>query len=480
MPKRPLLINDPSNQIITTTPKRAKASPTVEELSLENTNASSSYLNAVKRMKELRIEEHLAELEAYFNSKEIPIGLLDRLLDYQSYHMDFVIDDSGSMDGNSDVKRKDAMSSQMQERFCNNGRMIGAERYLTRWEEVEDRLHCLVDIFAYIPTQSFNFYFLNPCQGRQNQQIFVYDETVTPEEIKQKAHNKITQMFQIPPNGLTPLCDLMGDIIDKSSNDNKHAIFVFTDGLPDGYNRVQLDDESINPFFELLIDDRKGKERSCPVSFNSCTNEDNDTEWMKSLEKKADYCSECDDYTSKAQEILKAQGKGFPFNRGVWMLLQILGAISPKDLDLIDENLPFSRFSLETISGRKLSIQQYDAYWNHFPLKDKYTDHYELLANPLNIEAYNKPARDFITEDEQTAREEGRYCAAQTSQSVVRYQANLNHNPSLFSIAGNVCSFFVNAAIGQPVNSVNPPPTIRSIYQDCETLCSNLLGTNPR
>ena len=340
-----------------------------------NANASTSYISAIRRMRELQIEKYLTELEEHFKAHEIPIGLLDRLLDYQAYHMNFVIDDSGSMAEPSDVKRKDMMSTEMRERFSANNRMLRPDSFITRWEEVEDRLHFLVDIFAYIPTQSFNFHFMNPRGERQNQSIFVQEENATPDDIKQQAHEKITTMFAVEPNGGTPLFNIMQGIINKSSADKQHAVFVFTDGMPDGYNQDQLKNKAINPFFNLLIANRDGKERACPVSFNSCTNNDADAEWMKILEKDAKFCSECDDYNSKATEIRQAQGLGFPFTRGIWMLLQILGAISPDDLDLIDEKLPFSRFSLETISGTKWSIEQYNAYWDYFPSKNCYADY---------------------------------------------------------------------------------------------------------
>ena len=51
----------------------------------------------------------------------------------------------------------------------------------------------------------------------------------------------------------------------------------------------------------------------------SCTNEDDQVEWMKDTEEKAPYCAEFDDYHDESREVLNDQGKAFPRISGMNM-----------------------------------------------------------------------------------------------------------------------------------------------------------------
>ena len=65
-----------------------------------------------------------------------------------------------------------------------------------------------------------------------------------------------------------------------------------------------------------MLINRPSPERS-PFTFMSCTGNDDDVEWMKECEEKAPYCSEFDDYGDESREILKDQGKAFPYSFGL-------------------------------------------------------------------------------------------------------------------------------------------------------------------
>jgi hypothetical protein len=56
--------------------------------------------------------------------------------------LNFIIDDSGSMDLNSDVKDSDG-------------------RRMTRWEEAISRMRSLIEIIAYVPIKKIRIQFLN-------------------------------------------------------------------------------------------------------------------------------------------------------------------------------------------------------------------------------------------------------------------------------------------------------------------------------
>ena len=49
---------------------------------------------------------------------------------------------------------------------------------------------------------------------------------------------------------------------------------------------------------------------------------------------------------------MEDQGKGFPYTKGYWIINQLISCINPYDLDAIDENLPFSKATLDDILGR--------------------------------------------------------------------------------------------------------------------------------
>ncbi len=71
---------------------------------------------------------------------------------------------------------------------------------------------------------------------------------------------------------------------------------------------------------------------SNPITFFSCTDQDEEVEWMKDLEEVAPYCSECDDYLDEKGEVFKDQGKGFPYTKGFYLVCALVGAMNPEDL----------------------------------------------------------------------------------------------------------------------------------------------------
>jgi len=103
-----------------------------------------------------------------------------------------------------------------------------------------------------------------------------------------------------------------------------------------------------------------------PFTFISCTNNDADTERMKKCEELAPYCSEYDDYLDESREILKDQGEYFPYSYGLHLVSMLVGAICPDDLDAIDESVPFSKETLQELSGYQISSKEYKHYFDGF------------------------------------------------------------------------------------------------------------------
>ena len=96
----------------------------------------------------------------------------------------------------------------------------------------------------------------------------------------------------------------------------------------------------------------------------SCTNQDDQVEWMKTTEEKAPYCSEFDDYLDESREVLKDQGKAFPYSFGLHLVAQITAAFNPHDLDAMDESIPFTKTVLDNLLGYQSSMEEYRYYFD--------------------------------------------------------------------------------------------------------------------
>ena len=91
--------------------------------------------------------------------------------------------------------------------------------------------------------------------------------------------------------------------------------------------------------------------------------------------------SELDDYMDEREEVMGDQGAAFPFTKGFWLVSQLVAAINPDDLDAIDENVPFTKFSLDGVLGRKHTPEEYHYYFERNPHAHLYVDLYPRFLN---------------------------------------------------------------------------------------------------
>ena len=131
-----------------------------------------------------------------FAKYEIPLGMLDKLLQLRRYRLVFILDDSSSMNMISSVQWQAAMSQQL----IDKGTLTNPAELMTRWEELEDRLHVMIDILSYIPTKPITLSFLTSPEI-----ITLSHVGKNPEEFQLDAHAKITTAFAAFPAGRTPL-----------------------------------------------------------------------------------------------------------------------------------------------------------------------------------------------------------------------------------------------------------------------------------
>jgi hypothetical protein len=167
-------------------------------------------------------------------------------------------------------------------------------------------------------------------------------------------------------------------------------LYFFTDGLPS--------DATPEAVSQLLI--HRPNPQHSAVTLISCSDNDDEVDWMKEVEEIAPYCSEVDDYKSEKEEVIYDQGSAFPYTKGFWLISQLVAAINPDDLDAMDENLPFTKNTLDNMLGRVHTFQEYQFYFERNPHAPLYVDVYpRFLAEPCF-------ARLIISKQEQLRREQ--------------------------------------------------------------------------
>lgn len=276
----------------------------------------------------------LADLGKIFAKHEAPIGLLNKLLVLTEYdELEFIIDDSGSMGRESDTR--DAVG-----------------RIQTRWEEAHTRIKEMLELLAYVPTPRITVCFFN----RENV-IQLKRGGETPEIFLQNIYKQLDAAFEKYPQGSTPAKRCLENSFQRHHG-KRVSRYFFCDGEPDG-------GESAKKAIACMVKHRSDPQGN-PLTFLSCTNEDDQVAWMKTLEEEAPFCAEYDDFEDEAREVAYDQGKAFPFTRGFHLIGQLVGAMYPNDLDAMDESIPFTKWTLENLLGVQMSQEEYRCYFDEF------------------------------------------------------------------------------------------------------------------
>lgn len=313
----------------------------------------------------------LEGLTEYFTKFEIPVGLVNKLMALQMYNLRFIVDDSGSMNAKTDSYLSDASD------YVLRGKKKNPKKRMTRWQEAETRLHNMMDILAYIPTKSINISFLNA------KNIISLERTgKTIKEFMDIAHTEIARNFsKIAVRYRTPTLRIMKEsfqIASLLSDPTMH--YLLTDGVPSDCEVKQVTD---------LINYRENPEGN-PVTLISCTDRDDEAEWMKEVEEIAPFCSEIDDFNDEKREVVRDQGVAFPYTKGYWLICQLVSAINPYDLDAIDETIPFTKNTLDNLLGRIHTTEEYKYYFDRNPNKKPYLHLYDRFLSDQTF------ARDII------------------------------------------------------------------------------------
>jgi hypothetical protein len=271
-----------------------------------------------------------------FTKYEIPLGMLSKLMGISAYQaVHFVIDDSGSMGFPTDSNHPNGTP-------------------MTRWEEAQQRVKVMIEIMAFVPTPPITISFLNRpasvelVRGQKHPHMFVNESWAT-----------IDSVFRQGPVGGTPFYEKILDSLQNPRFQGQKVIrYFFGDGEPNGGI------EAVRSIIQLVMS--RNRPQDNPITLVSCTNEDSQVEWMKQLEEAAPYVAEIDDFEDERTEIVEDQGIVFPFTHGFYLIALVVGAMNPYDLDAMDESIPFTKYSLDSMLGVQYTPQEYFSYFDCF------------------------------------------------------------------------------------------------------------------
>lgn len=280
-------------------------------------------------------DEMVDELGAILGKYEVPMGLMNKLMMLSEFaSLEFIVDDSGSMQMNSDTINP------------------VTKRWNTRWQEAHQRLKEMLEILAFVPFQQIGIEFLN-----RKDRVTLKRNGMTPRAFLAGACDQIDAQFSRGPSGTTPALEKLQESLLRGQGVNI-ARYFFGDGLPNGGQHAIKE-------IVKIIKNRQDPAMN-PITFLSCTNDDEAVEWMKDAEEVAPYCAESDDFGDESREVLGDQGDALPYSRGFWLVCQLVAAMNPDDLDAMDESVPFTKTTLDNLLGIEHNEASYRHYFDCF------------------------------------------------------------------------------------------------------------------
>ena len=218
---------------------------------------------------------------------EVPIGLISKLhqLSNEHFHLEFLMDDSGSMN-TPDATR------------------LNGEK-ATRWEEAHERLLILMEILAYVPVAGVRIQFLN-----RPDVIELDHHQHTPASFLMAASDQINRCFAKKASSTTPLVERLESLLQRAeARPGRTAVYLFFDGEPNGGK------QGIDKTARLLEQRTAFK---IPFTFVPCTGNEEAVGWAKHIEEKPmpdgspSFMSELDDFESEKKEVLQDQVRRRP------------------------------------------------------------------------------------------------------------------------------------------------------------------------
>ncbi|MGI9278163.1 MAG: hypothetical protein ACR2PX_00800 [Endozoicomonas sp.] len=269
---------------------------------------------------------------------EIPIGLTNKFSKLQEYHLDLIIDNSGSMN-ESDT----GLST-----------TPGGYNQLTRMEELKCRLKSMVPLLAAVSTQGITVRCLN-----------VYEPQCIPGEMpiaeKECALNSIIESLQ--PWGGTPLNKAVRDSFESARRKRQQTVaYIFTDGEPSDYGEGA---SGAKGFIKSVQKIRRQEPADFyPIGMMACTDKKSCIKWMNWLDNHRELgrIQVMDDYFSERKEVYDQHGGVIPYTLGLYMAASLLGPVDQM-LDNLDESEIFRKHEVEELMGFRISQEEYRRYY---------------------------------------------------------------------------------------------------------------------
>jgi len=222
----------------------------------ESTNATIEMLQEPEIAAEagLQTDDMIDQLGELLEKYEIPIGLTNKLMmlsEYQS--LEFIVDDSGSMRLDTDTINK------------------LTRKPMSRWNEAHIRIKEMIEIISYVPFEQIGIEFLN-----RKDRISLKRNGRTPKVFMKNSFEQIDSCFKKGPSGTTPALEKLQESFLRGQGANI-ARYFFGDGKPNG--GMQAINEIVN-----ILKKRPYPEQN-PMTFLSCTDDDDAVEWMKDAEE---------------------------------------------------------------------------------------------------------------------------------------------------------------------------------------------------
>lgn len=232
-------------------------------------------------------------LNEFFRENDIAVYIREDIWALTDYEIILICDDSGSMKQKTDIG--------------------------TRWSELKDVAKTVIGIGSILDDDGVDIWFLN-----RSKTPFTNVNCV----------EEVEHLFEKPPSGRTPLTRVLEEVMATETSKQK-LIIIATDGVPtnsDGYPDIEA--------FSYVLMSRDADWNR--ISILACTDNDREVGYLNDLDKKVDRLDVIDDYDSERAEVLKVQGKNFPFSRGDYIMKMLLGPVMQRYDDLDEKRLYLS------------------------------------------------------------------------------------------------------------------------------------------
>ncbi|KAJ3381647.1 hypothetical protein HDU92_005222 [Lobulomyces angularis] len=225
-------------------------------------------------------EDLFNSIQKIFSFYEIPIGFISMLYKLEALHsLDFVIDDANV--NNNTLLDSCAVN-------------IGNKNFETAIETMK----IFIEILAYVPIKKIQIKFLH-----RRDVLSFPKKGHSPKEFINEANAALDKAVASTPTISTTYYAAIKKVLDNTDNSKRREKKI------------------TKPIFSL-----KTKFEKHPLSL-ICFDEDSNESWNRNLKS----------FSKKRDKVLKDQGAGIPFSKGLYLMSQLISVLNPKSLGAMHE-----------------------------------------------------------------------------------------------------------------------------------------------